>query len=269
MRLRLTSERQTTIEVDDQSVGPACFTLGVARSGSTLLTDIVTALARANSRHVVDIGDVLFDGGVPQDDYRNSPELLSALLPGNIYVGFRMMPAVLAWSNLFVEGLKVLMVRDPRDVLVSRYYSDGWSHKMPPVDDPGTLSRTMERQRARAQNTTIDEYALGLVPAAARTLMEYLPLLYSPTTVVLPYETYVFDKAALIDRILTHFGWIAEPGLIDWILSWADVFPETEDPGSHIRQVRPGDHRSKLRADTVDRLNQVLAEVMEPFGYRA
>src|SRR5580692_8955080 len=109
MRLRLTSERQATIEVDDQSVGPACFTLGVARSGSTLLTDIVTALAQSNNRHVVDIGDVLFDAGVPQDDYRNSPELLSAVLPGNIYVGFRMMPAVLAWSDLFVEGLKVLM----------------------------------------------------------------------------------------------------------------------------------------------------------------
>lgn len=268
MRLRLTSGREATIEVDDQGIGPACFTLGVARSGSSLLNDIVEELARANDRHIVDIGNVLFEASVLENQYRHDPELLSAILPGNVYVGLRMMPAVLAWSDLFVEGLKVLMVRDPRDVLVSRYFSDGWSHKMPAVDDPGKLTGNMERQRARAQNTTIDEYVLSLVPAAARTLMEYLPLLYSPTTVILAYEEYIFDKAALVDRILTHFGWIAEPVLIDWILSSADVFPETEDPGSHIRQVRPGDHRSKLRADTVNRLNQVLSEVMEPFGYR-
>jgi len=119
-----------------------------------------------------------------------------------------------------------------------------------------------------AQNSTIDDFVLNRVHFAANTLMECLPLLYSPTTVVLTYEEYVFDKAALIDRILTHFDWVAEPALIEEILSRADVFPETEDPGSHIRQVRPGDHRSKLRADTVDRLNQVLSEVMAPFGYR-
>jgi hypothetical protein len=189
MRLRLTSEREATIEVDDQGVGPACFVLSAARSGSTLLNEIVMTLARANDRHIVDIGKVLFEAGVSEDEYRHNPELLSAILPGNIYVGLRMMPAVLAWSDHFVEGLKVLMVRDPRDVLVSRYFSDGWSHPMPPVDDPAGLRGLMERQRALAQNSTIDDFVLSLVPFAAMTLMECLPLLYSPTTVVLPTKS--------------------------------------------------------------------------------
>jgi len=232
-----------------------------------MLNEIVAGLARANNRHFIDLGTALFEASVPEDEYRHDPGLASAIRPGNAYGGFRLMPSVLTWNDLFVTGPKVLMVRDPRDMLVSRYFSDGWSHRMPQVDDPDGLTGQMERQRAQAREGTIDDFVLRRAGYVADALMGYLPLLSSSTTVVLTYEDYVFDKRALIARVADHYDWVAPPATIDHILSRVDVFPETAEPGAHIRQVHPGDHRSQLRADTVQRLNEVLAEVMAPYGY--
>jgi hypothetical protein len=41
-----------------------------------------------------------------------------------------------------------------------------------------------------------------------------------------------------------------------------------EDPHKFVRRVTPGDHRVKLNPATIKTLNDLLAPVMETFGYQ-
>jgi hypothetical protein len=55
--------------------------------------------------------------------------------------------------------------------------------------------------------------------------------------------------------------------LLEQILGWADVMPEEEKPTAFVRKVRPGDHRDKLDAATIARLNEIFAEEIAKYGY--
>src|SRR6185369_12259188 len=52
----------------------------------------------------------------------------------------------------------VIMVRDPRDFLVSSYYSFGFSHQLSPVEE---ISATQQKFRNEIQSMSIDDYVLN------------------------------------------------------------------------------------------------------------
>ncbi len=45
------------------------------------------------------------------------------------------------------------------------------------------------------------------------------------------------------------------------------VAAEKEDVWSHKRKVTPGDHREKLQPETIRRLDQIFAPVLDRLGY--
>ena len=44
--------------------------------------------------------------------------------------------------------------------------------------------------------------------------------------------------------------------------------PETEDVYSHKRQIKPGDHKNKLKAKTIQVMNMELSEILEQLEYQ-
>jgi len=46
-----------------------------------------------------------------------------------------------------------------------------------------------------------------------------------------------------------------------------DIFPETEHQERHVRQVHPGNYKTKLRTDTVNQLNEILGEFLNFYDY--
>lgn len=269
MEVTLASGRRAVFDIDTDATGPAYFVLSVSRSGSTLLNRVVEALAAANERPFIEMGTVFFDANISEGEFTHDPELLGLIRPGNAYGGFRVLPPVLAWSPEFLGGRKVLMVRDPRDALVSRYYSNGWSHPIPDASNDGDdVTALMVQLRDQVRATPIDEWVLKAIRHARRSLMAYVPLRHDPTVLVLRYEDYIFEKPTLIARIADHFGWSADEATVERILSWAEVEGH-DDPAEHVRHVTPGDHRQKLSADTIYRLNRLLEDVMVPFDYAA
>ena len=65
------------------------------------------------------------------------------------------------WRGIanFEKYRVVLMIRDPRDVLVSRYYSLGYSHTPPSKHSDKYGDFLKERKRIR--QITVDEYVVG------------------------------------------------------------------------------------------------------------
>ena len=263
--------RRVEFDIDDgRDDEPAGFLLSVRKSGSSIFTNMGRSLARANKRPFVDVAHPFFDADVPPRDYAVAPELVDLLRPGVTYGGFRNMPLAFLGHELFDAGPKILFVRDPRDAIVSEFFSMAWSHPLPGTDaGPGGVSSDIRRLREKARSEEIDAYALRQAAAMRMTIMQYEPVIGSPTLIVLKYEDYIFDKGALLRRIADHFGWRADDRLVDLILAWADVRPVHEDPTKFVRRVTPGDHLEKLLPATIAELNERLRPALELFGYTA
>jgi hypothetical protein len=184
--------------------------------------------------------------------------------PGNLYTGFRNYPENLAGVPAFAEARKVFMFRDPRDALVSQYFSDAYSHSLP-QDEEG--ARAFLEKREEALGAEINAWVLDKAGAMRRTMLAYLPVLDDPTVLVLRYEDYVFQKRRLVRKVLEHFGWTLLPGPLERLMADIDVVPEAEDKTRFIRRAVPGDHNAKLTAETVRRLNHRLGDVIAAYDY--
>jgi hypothetical protein len=234
-----------------------------------VFNSMTLSLGLANGYGFVDVMGTLFTQNVQWDDWQRDPFLGELIRPGIIFGGFRNMPLSLVDQQLFLDSPKILMVRDPRDAVVSEYFSAAHSHPVPePFDGFDDTHAWILENRADAIATSIDAWVLEHAPYLNQTMMLYAPVAASPSCLVVRYEDYIFRKDELLRAIATHFAWRIDDQIIAEILSWADVRPDREDPNNFIRQVTPGDHRNKLRRRTIARLNRRLRNSMRLFGYR-
>jgi len=158
-------------------------------------------------------------------------------------------------------------VRDPRDALVSEYFSNAYSHAIPEGDSSSGVRGELLAERQTALASPIEDYVLGRAPALQRTYQEYLKLFGERRPAIFRYEDYIFRKDKLIEDIGTVIGCKFDAHFVKLVLSWADVRPESEDPHRFVRKVSPGDHTDKLPPDCVRKLNDWFRPEMKHFGY--
>ena len=254
-----------TFSVADGAGGPF-FGLGVRKSGSTMFHRIVNFLAARNGVNVVDVPGTFFRNGFTAADW-GAIDPAPILRPGNLYTGFRNFPASFAATEPFRAGRKVFMFRDPRDAIVSQYFSDAYSHSLPKETASGDGRELFEKKRAEALGADIDEWVLGKINGLRRTLMEYAPMLDDPACLVFRYEDYVFQKRRLAHKVMRHFGWDVAPQALEKFMIEIDQVPDSEDKMRFVRKAVPGDHIVKLKAETVRRLNNRLSDVMAIYDY--
>lgn len=253
-------------ELSDQQDRPSFFVLGVRKSGSTILNRMLRTLSQHQGLAFLDVAGKLFEAGVRVRDWQRDPGLACLLGGGNVYGGFRTCPIALLDEPLFIACRKVLLVRDPRDALVSEYFSNAFSHSVP----QGTDTRAQMLQlRREALASPIDDFVVSRAPGMACTMLEYAPLLRDPLLKLYRYESIIADKRRMLEEIAAHFAWSVDEARLKGILAWADVFPQEERPTEFVRRVRPGDHRDKVSAPAIGQLNELLAEPMRVFGYAA
>jgi hypothetical protein len=241
--------------VADDPNGEVYFSLGVRKSGSTMLHRIVNVLARRAGLNTVDIPDAFFRRGLTVGDW-SKVDLSELIRPGNVYVGYRTFPSNLGDNLLFQKAWKVFLFRDPRDALVSQYFSDAYSHALPSSDtETGRkAAEAFERKREQTRAMGIDEYVIKNAKQMEKTLLGFGALLKDPTCLCLRYEDYVFQKKRMIYKILHHFEWSCPAGVIEGLLQHVDFVPDSEDKTRFVRRVIPGDHRNRLRPETVKQI---------------
>jgi hypothetical protein len=259
---------ELSFDVANDPAGKVYFALGVRKSGSTMLNRIVNVLARRNHVNIVNIPAAFFNHGMDVEDW-GSADLREVVKPGNIYLGFRSFPLNISDYPEFNSSQKIFMFRDPRDALVSQYFSDAYSHPLPSREtETGKAgAEAFEKKRAEARSTDIDAYVLKHARSMDKTLLAFAKLLADPTCLLLRYEEYVFQKRRMIHKILQHFEWSCPPGQIDALLQRVDEVPEHESKERFVRRVIPGDHRAKLAPETIRKLNGLLRESMQFFDY--
>jgi hypothetical protein len=266
----LADGRRVSFDVDQSATGPAYFVLGIRKCGSTMFNIMCHMLADRTRHHSVLTGSIFFHSNVRDKVWSHDPAICDMLHPGNLYCGFRLMPTAFASHPVYVDGRKILLVRDPRDALVSEYFSLAYSHPVPArTATDSEVTVMLERGRQVALNTPIDEWAKKNSQRMRDAFLGYTDVLRSTGMLLVKYEDYIFRKRELIAITAQHFGWEVTPQQVAEIMVRVDQWPATEDPSAFVRQVTPGDHRKKLSAKTISELNETLKPAMDVFGYRA
>ena len=186
-------------------------------------------------------------------------------------------------TKALTEASVILHLRDPRDVLVSMFYSYCYMHA-------GEIERHTGYRKAVAE-AGIDRFVLDMVGEAfyayrgdygigsrykehVGTVLDryqrYLDeLLDRPNTIVVSYEEMVLSFPSWLEKIVRAFD-VTDPretGAVVAARRANSVAAGEEDAWSHKRKVTPGDHREKLRSETIRQLDEIFATVIERLGY--
>lgn len=243
-----------------------CFAFSVHKSGSSLMHSMIGATCRRATIPAVTVPDLMFNAGLIDDGWMADATLLPIFQRNQIFYGFRNLPSILTRPESRIRQRRfVLLVRDPRDALVSQYFSFGRkksSHAAPKVN----AEAYMERINA-VQDTEIDTYVLGAAEHLNRKLIEYRTYLNFDLGEVRRYEDIYFDKQGFLTDIFRHFEIEIDPRIVADVAREHDIRPAREDDTKHIRKGTPGDHRDKLAPQTIGKLNDIFRETGAFYGY--
>ena len=168
-----------------------------------------------------------------------------------------------------LEKYRVLLaVRDPRDVLVSKYFSIAFSHRIRP-EESGKREAFLEH-RKKAQDMSIDEFVLDQCDKVKSIYMRYHNQLLQPWdhTVMLKYEEMTDDYERWLDRLGRELELGISKDLKQRLIEQNEQKKaRREDKYHHVRKGKPGDHREKLAPETIKELNERLEKVLRIFGY--
>jgi len=81
------------------------------------------------------------------------------------------------------------------------------------------------------------------------------------------YEDMVYRKGDWAEEACRHFGWARPKRSIARAVAPFEFFPEVERVDQHMRQVHPGNYKKKLKPETIEKLNHILKDELEFFGY--
>lgn len=157
----------------------------------------------------------------------------------------------------------VLMLRDPRDVLTSYYYYQAFSSYDNPAQQEYLNARNEE-----VKNKPIDNWVLEKAPLFKDRYEEYLRKLHGRSNVLfLKYEDMISDFKSWLGKLVDFSGLNLGEEAIESVFKTANFSVENEDRKSHKRQVTPGDHKRKLKKETIDALNSHFRKILEGFNF--
>jgi hypothetical protein len=183
-----------------------------------------------------------------------------------------------------VENYRIILhLRDPRDVLVSMFYSYCYIH-------PGELqANTGYRREAAARG--IDAFVLDkssedsaaypgdygtgghvedIIGNLPKRYLDYIEHFLGKSNVVLvKYEEMVTDYRSWLGKFIEPFGFDDSATVIDALAAQSGQFfpSRSTDEMQHVRHVAPGDHKAKLQPATIRRLNAIFAPALEALDY--
>ncbi|MGB1930122.1 MAG: hypothetical protein ACPHO8_12500 [Mariniblastus sp.] len=160
---------------------------------------------------------------------------------------------------------RIFHVRDPRDILISEYFSFGWIHP--------TQDSDLDQVRKSLQKMSIDDYVLHHCTQREIPLERKFSSIVERTLdpnfeTVVTYETMVTNFSKWLSRVVPVFG-IRHSKLAIMQLAWRyrKEFHTKKETMTHKRCITPGDHRRKLKSSTIDRLNLRFESILTKFGY--
>lgn len=164
-----------------------------------------------------------------------------------------------------LKQIHLFQVRDPRDILVSEYFSLGWRHR------DHAWNEEEKRRREEIRQLTIDQYVIRESNINKQPLLtRYLPLLAElekPSTHVVKYETMVGDFPEWLRTVLPVMGLSSEDDIVHLARHYRHEFQPDPSDNGHKRNVSAGDHKLKLQPATIAVLNERFRPILSALDY--
>ena len=261
--LTATDGKTITLKIPPPSDIESFFIFSLHKSGSTLINNMFIDVCKHLKLSYIDIEGSLFKKGYMPG------HIIGNIAPffferGYAYLGFRSF-----WIDQSFDATRnkcILLVRDPRDALVSHYFSYLYSHGIPAS---GPISKTMSKSRDKLMATDINAYVLRpqFINIFLYGFKKYEMFLSDRTTRVYRYEDVIYYKNEWLIDMAKYLDMELPSEVIDRIVKKNDIQPVKEDPSKHIRQVSPGNFRRHLTGETIEKLNTALGQVINKYGY--
>lgn len=263
--LRLKSGKEVELRLPEPGCGPSFFAIGLPKAGSTLLNNVMRPLSQSAGYSFFSLNASLREMGIRIDEiaYRKSDPIFD--IEGYCYGGFRSIPKSLGLPA-YAKGRTLALVRDPRDMLTSLYFSAAYSHRPPQITE-GQLATKFAARRSDAAVASIDEFVLSRAEDYLENYKKFWDTIQGVDAYIYKYEDIIFKKRDWIKDIMAYLGLSVPESTIDQTLVRVDIVPEKEDVTAHVRSVTPGDHRQKLAAETIKQLNTILEPVLTRYAY--
>lgn len=237
----------------------------MAKGGSTLLYNMLSRLAPMAGLTYFSIEDRFFSSGVSPS---RRPTAIGQVFEtrGYCYAGFRQFPAFPV--PILHSSRVVCLVRDPRDMITSLYFSLLYSHRLP-EGNKGDARSQMEGARQALSKVQIDRFAVDAIRTYLKLFEAYVAqgFVWRPNVAIYRYEDVIFNKPEWVADFCEWYGWnIPERERLK-VAAEFDEIPSAERPQEHVRQVTPGNYKRHLSAETEQAITSALAEYMELFGY--
>lgn len=258
------TQKITLPEPQSEDCG-SVFLVGLPKAGSTLLNRVMTPLFEHVGLTPFSLHQTFRQMGLEPKFY---PKDVSPLFAdkGYAYIGFR------GWNNRYpvpecASGRTVFLVRDPRDMIVSKYYSEAFSHRPPGTQVDDTLAKRFEERRRELQSQSVDEYVVSDAAAVLRSYRRTLEKLESIEYRTWRYEDVIFDKLRWVQDMLDYLQLEVPDGVVTRVVARNDIRPAAEVADQHVRKVTPGDHRTKLTHATINKLNEIFSDILDQYNY--
>ena len=162
-----------------------------------------------------------------------------------------------------IEKFKhIFFLRDPRDVLVSAFYSFGSSHSVP---QNSVAKDVFLKEREKIQKGTIDDYVREAATEWILPLYkEYQNLRESTdSSLFLSYDLFNSNLPGFIEELSQFLNFVPREEKIQEITRENERGKNTEENVSkHRRSGKSGQFREKLSTATIESLNVLLKDVL-------
>jgi sulfotransferase family protein len=228
----------------------------VHKSASTFIKNTILKLIGSNAITPVELSGYL--SRKKQERYYNDPAFMRNVLreKGYFFGAFR---AFYDFPNM--DKFKIILVlRDPRDVLTSFYFSTLYNHPL--------STKTVYEERKQYETYSIDEYVLETAPAMQNKYEAYCKNLLNKSNVLfLTYEDMINDFNNWLHTLNSFLGLKGNEQQLKEIIRATTFKVDKEDPKSFIRNIKAGDHLNKLKPETINKLNDLFFNELNRLGY--
>ena len=237
------------------------------RAGTQKVKKILNDLAIKNSLIPIHLHDYAFHNNFPFLDQLSYAEM------NNYRYLFREKGFIYTVFGGFIENIEninkfniILCIRDPRDILVSKYYSYKYSH--PPPYNQKKQENFLDKKK-ESLKISIDEFAINESYELYLKFSKYLNFLYHKSNVkVLYYEDMVLHFEKWQDDLLKGTDLSISDNLMKKFTNeHVKNMSSNENIYSHKRVLLPGDHINKLHKSTITYLNYKFNTILKTLNY--
>lgn len=236
------------------------FILSLPKAGSTLLNKIFFDVCDLTMIPNVGLFPEIHNNGIAPSELNPDINIIWKQT-GYAYTGFRSLPKAMSFD--FKKTKNILLIRDPRDMLVSLYFSLKYSHPVPKNADE---NHPIVVRRKMIEKKGVEEVVRESAPNIQGIFYSYSHL-PEETTKVYRYEDIIFNKTEWISDMLDFLEISLPSKKIKEIADKHDIVPTNEDHTKHIRQVKPGNHKKHLSPLLISQLNEMFKPIMDQYGY--